>query len=219
MSPDELELFFSEFGEPFSKKKLVNEEVERYRSKLPNALLKMWSQYGFCGFKNGLLWLVNPTDYEEVMDEWVGDTSIVEEDACYVIARNGFGDLYLWGENTGYNYKINTRMGWILPRRKGKKHIDSKRIDDAFGTFLAYKEAVEMDTKDNNNKYLFDRAVKKLGPLATDEMFGFEPALVAGGECKLENIVKVNIFTHLSILAQLGERSIMGPNELARATR
>ncbi|MGK7453356.1 T6SS immunity protein Tdi1 domain-containing protein [Salmonella enterica] len=37
---------------------------------------------------------------------------------------------------------------------------------------------------DDNNNYLFDRTVKKLGALADNEMFGLEPAYILGGEIK-----------------------------------
>ncbi|ENY7559230.1 TPA: T6SS immunity protein Tdi1 domain-containing protein [Salmonella enterica] len=38
---------------------------------------------------------------------------------------------------------------------------------------------------DDNNNYLFDRMVKKLGALADNEMFGLEPAYILGGEIKI----------------------------------
>ncbi|HGJ1477818.1 TPA: T6SS immunity protein Tdi1 domain-containing protein, partial [Salmonella enterica subsp. enterica serovar Rissen] len=38
---------------------------------------------------------------------------------------------------------------------------------------------------DDNNNYLFDRTVKKLGALADNDMFGLEPAYILGGEIKI----------------------------------
>lgn len=38
---------------------------------------------------------------------------------------------------------------------------------------------------DDNNNYLFDRTVKKLGALADNEMFDLEPAYILGGEIKI----------------------------------
>lgn len=48
-----------------------------------------------------------------------------------------------------------------------------------------------------------DVALGNLGPLAPDEMYGFEPALVAGGKMRLENLRKVKLDQHLTILRQL----------------
>ncbi len=48
---------------------------------------------------------------------------------------------------------------------------------------------------DDNNNYLFDRTVKKLGALADNEMFGLEPAYIFGGEIK-----KFSLFKKLNFL-------------------
>ncbi len=56
---------------------------------------------------------------------------------------------------------------------------------------------------------LFDRAVKSLGPLAADEMYGFEPALALGGKAELESLRRVKAVEHLVLLAQLGKRQVM----------
>jgi hypothetical protein len=49
------------------------------------------------------------------------------------------------------------------------------------------------------------KALKKLGPLHPDEMYGFEPALAVGGTSKIENLVKVKMIEHLILLSQLTE--------------
>ena len=55
---------------------------------------------------------------------------------------------------------------------------------------------------------MFEQALKKLGPLAPDELYGFEPALVAGGSLRVENLEKLNMLAHLSVLRELAEPSI-----------
>jgi hypothetical protein len=67
----------------------------------------------------------------------------------------------------------------------------------------------QLEQKDHHDKPLFERALKKLGPLAADEMYGFEPTLALGGKADLKNLHKVKAVEHLVILAQLGERQIM----------
>ncbi|MNE90069.1 hypothetical protein D3C80_1875430 [compost metagenome] len=58
----------------------------------------------------------------------------------------------------------------------------------------------DFDYHDTNGKLLFERAVKKYGPLAPDEMYGFEPALVLGGSSSLENLRRLKLDPHLLIL-------------------
>ncbi len=49
---------------------------------------------------------------------------------------------------------------------------------------------------------------KKFGPLGDNEIFGFEPAIILGGELDIKYIQKVDARIHLSILAQLAEPEI-----------
>lgn len=56
---------------------------------------------------------------------------------------------------------------------------------------------------DEGGKPLFARARMLLGPLESDEMYGFEPALVAGGRMRLENLRRLKLDQHLSILRQI----------------
>ena len=71
------------------------------------------------------------------------------------------------------------------------------------------KKKKRLDQKDDLETPLFDRALKALGPLARDEMYGFEPALALGGKADLRNLRKVKAVEHLVMLAQLGELQIM----------
>ncbi|MEL7614710.1 DUF2169 domain-containing protein [Vreelandella titanicae] len=61
---------------------------------------------------------------------------------------------------------------------------------------------------DMSEKPLFTQALKKLGPLRPDEVYGFEPALVAGGEWSVNNLAKLNLDIHLTILRQMAPPEI-----------
>ena len=50
---------------------------------------------------------------------------------------------------------------------------------------------------------IFKKANKELGELKIDEVFGFFPSVLLGGEIKLENVKKVNLTTHLKLISQL----------------
>ncbi|WP_369586526.1 GAD-like domain-containing protein [Kingella oralis] len=45
--------------------------INKYRGKLPDRLLEYWQEYGFCHFADGLFWLTNPEDYEDILAEWL----------------------------------------------------------------------------------------------------------------------------------------------------
>ena len=77
------------------------EKIEKFRGKLPDKLLEYCQEYGWCGYAKGLLWTVDPGEWEDTLEDWIGDTPFMEKDAYYVIARSAFGKLVLWGTNTG----------------------------------------------------------------------------------------------------------------------
>ena len=111
------EYFLEKFGKPEKQKRCSVETLEKFKNKLPNRLLEYWQEYGFCSFKKGLFWIVNPDDYEDTLDEWLEHTDIPDNDAYHVFARSAFGDLFIWGEETGYKYKIITANGWVIEKK------------------------------------------------------------------------------------------------------
>lgn len=50
---------------------------------------------------------------------------------------------------------------------------------------------------------LFEKALRTLGPLQVDEMYGFVPALALGGPADLTHLQKVKTIEHLTFLSQL----------------
>lgn len=204
MRDEDFEVFIEEFGEATYHFSVPNEAFEKWQGKLPNQLLNYWKNEGWNAYANGLFWTVNPDDYEDLVDEWLEDSRLEEIDAFHAIARSAFGDLYLWGEKTGSSVTICCSINSIIALQKNLK----RKIDDPdfyARTFFSNQEVSRCDLKDELKSPLFDRALKKLGPLAPDEMYGFEPALVAGGKMLLENLHKVKLDQHLTILRQLAK--------------
>ena len=66
-----------------------------------------------------------------------------------------------------------------------------------------------MDLQDIDEKPLFELALKKLGPLTHNTMYGFSPLLSVTGEPRLESLKIVDALVHLELLAQLTSREIM----------
>ena len=216
-----IESFFEWMGKPFVTEPVSKETLEKFKGKLPDRLLEFWRVHGFCGFRDGLFWITNPDDYEPALEAWFGDTPVVEKDSYYVIARTAFGKLYLWGTRTGARYELmEPEMGWLYDSGdvRAERDIRDGKSDWLFSVFLALRgPPSKADSKDDNDKPLFERAVKKFGPLAADEMFAFTPALALGGENLLTNLSKVDIHIHLDLLAQMLERQMLDKRSLAKA--
>ena len=61
--------FLTKFGRPFAAKAADEAVLQKYRGILPDQLLTYWRQYGFCGFADGLFWITNPDDYEDILTD------------------------------------------------------------------------------------------------------------------------------------------------------
>jgi hypothetical protein len=189
--------FIEKIGEPIDRQEVPPSSIERYRGKLPNLLLEYWAEHGWCGYGNGIFWIVNPREYEGVIKSWIAGTRYEKHDTYHLIARSAFGDLYLWGETTGFSLKITS----ILSRCVFQKfELNSEEMDRELQSFLLSRE---VDT--NNYGDLFKPAKKKLGTLRHDEMYGFVPAFMLGGPDTLDHLEKVKAVEHLTILSQIAE--------------
>ena len=197
--------FIARWGEPTARVDVPNESLQTYRDKLPPLLLSYWREEGWSTYRNGLLWTVDPSAYEDVLDTWLEDTGIDEVDSFHVIARSAFGHLYACGERTGRSVTVScpTQAILALPRELRPKSLFDR--DLSIESFFAMREPASVDLEGDDGKPLFERARRSLGDLAPDEMYGFEPAIAAGGTMALGHLRKVQLDAHLSILRQLAD--------------
>jgi hypothetical protein len=202
MRDDDFSLFVEEFGEADHSEPVPASAIEKWVGKLPNQLLTYWHQEGWCSYARGLFWTVNPDLYEDLVGEWLADSALAQVDAFHVFARSAFGDLFLCGEKTGANVTVCCSIHAITVLAKELKAKDAERKDSAIRSFFAASFLSDFDRADLSKKPLFDRALAKLGALAVDEMYGFEPALVLGGQPMLDNLRKVKLDSHLTMLRE-----------------
>jgi hypothetical protein len=200
-------IFIDEFGEATHRIEVPTSAIEKWRGKLPDQLLEYWKEEGWCGYANGLFWIVNPDEYEDIVDEWLDGTSLEQIDAFHIIGRTAFGDLYACGERSGVNMTISYPINAIFALPKDLKPKNKEDQDWSVRSFIGIS-ANECDLKDESGIPLFERALEKLGPLKPDEVYGFEPAGVLGGKMRLENLTKLKLDVHLTILRQLASPTL-----------
>lgn len=207
MRDEDFEYFVSKFGEATNQVSVPVETIEKWRTKLPDQLLTYWQEEGWGSYANGLFWIVNPDDYEDLVDEWLEDTLLEQIDAFHVVGRTAFGNLYVCGEHSGVNMTISCPLNAIFALPKDLKPKSKEDQDWSVKSFIGLSIS-ECDLKDESGTPLFEQALAKLGPLAADEMYGFEPAIVLGGKMRLENLVKLKLDVHLTILRQLASPTL-----------
>ncbi|PAX99011.1 glutamyl-tRNA amidotransferase [Pseudoalteromonas sp. HM-SA03] len=206
---EDLDWFLEKFEEPSEKNQAPAEIIKKFEGKLPTRLLEYWSEYGFSGFGEGLFWLTNPDDFEDTLDAWLGDIGIIEQDTYYVIARSAFGELFLWGEKFGHKYLIDPSHGWIIEKEGNAEDIAVGEENDAIQFFFSAKRPTSLDIDDTSGGLLFEKCKLRLSQLKYNEMYAFEPAFFLGGQPTIDNVSKVNIFAHLSVLASFGQKEIL----------
>ncbi|RMN25284.1 hypothetical protein ALQ62_00563 [Pseudomonas coronafaciens pv. zizaniae] len=187
--------FLKDFNPTTDRQEAPQSSIDRYEKKLPAQLLEYWKEYGWCGYADGIFWTVNPQEYETILSHWLSETNLPKNDNYYVIARSAFGILYVWGQEQGYCLTISsyrTRYSSRISRFTGEK------LDAGVNAFF-----FSMSPNHNDIDGLFEPAREKLGPLKSDEMYGFVPALALGGPMELENLQKVKTIEHLTFLSQL----------------
>ncbi|VGO11004.1 hypothetical protein AMB3_4031 [plant metagenome] len=203
MRSEDFELFIEAFGEATSRRPVPAESLAAYRGKLPDALLALWREEGWCGYADGLIWTVDPADYEDVLEEWLAGTPFAELDDFHVFARSAFGSLYLCGGKTGASVSLLCSIHAIDALKRELKPKSAEQVESSVLSFFGAAEPEHFDLTDERGAPLFKRALKALGPLTHEEIYGFEPAIVAGGNLRLENLRRVADHPHLMILREL----------------
>ncbi|MEX0292991.1 GAD-like domain-containing protein [Pseudomonas putida] len=188
-------LFIEQVGGPAFRQAVPPSSIERYRGILPDTLLKLWKEHGWCGYGDGIFWTVNPQEYEGVTASFIEGSSLENRDKYHLIARGAFGDLYLFGETTGFSVKI---LPHISRYRASEYELRADDMDREVQNFFLSKEKASVDFDG-----MFKPAKKKLGKLNHNEMYGFVPALAMGGPCDIAHLEKVKAVEHLLILSEI----------------
>jgi hypothetical protein len=202
MTDEYFQYFLDDFAPQIERREVPPSSIERYRSRLPDQLLKYWDEFGWSGYADGLFWIVNPQEYESVLSEWLSGSIFEGKDKFHVVAMGGFGELYAWGEKYGFSFTIIPSESWIVPQHDFS--TPPADMDIHAQCFFMSEKRDYMDTYD-----LFDETFAQLGQLKIGEIYGFQPALALGGAVAVENLQKVSAIEHLTFLAQLEDLSIL----------
>lgn len=163
---------------------MKQELIKKYSTILPDELIEIWKKYGCGSLMDGYFRIINPDDYQELLNEtyFRGKISIP-------ILVTAFGDI------------ITLEEGEYIGLVKYKYGIFSI-ITKFFDLFLS-----NLNEDIFINKYLeipqYMEAKSRLGTSEHDECFGYVPLLGLGGSEKAENLKKVKTREHIAIISQL----------------
>lgn len=163
---------------------IKQELLQKYKTIVPDELAIIWEDYGYGRLLGGYLKVINPEDYQELLNEtyFRGNISIP-------ILTTAFGDIVTLEEGQ-YIGMVKYKNGNFLMLAKNFKRFVQNLGD---GYFLEKYFQISQYTD----------AVNKLGELEQDECFGYVPLLGLGGSEKVDNLKKVKIREHIELISQM----------------
>lgn len=198
---EDFDYFLEKFGEPHDGTPIPESVIDTYRDKLPEQLFVYWRTFGACGFYNGLLWMTNPAEYQDLLDMWLDGSPFEHRTDLSVIARTAFGEFYVWAKNKGKVISIDPNLNIIFyDQENDAETLENGREDTKLRRFWGYSKTSYFDDTDESEKPLFARALKKLGQIKSDEMYGYQHRLALGGKEDLNNldIVKLEVYHNIA---------------------
>ncbi|WP_343305769.1 T6SS immunity protein Tdi1 domain-containing protein [Chitinophaga niabensis] len=178
-----LESFYAQCGPLQSKAEIDPQSLAALKSVLPEELHSLLSQ-GKGSYMNGYLWIINPEEYKDIAEEIY--SPVEQPSICF--ARDAFGGLFVW-ENGSIVY---------LNVRHGLSTVVGRKVSVFFNNILVDWDYISDQLHLEN----YQPAKEMIGDLNADECYGYVPLLSLGGSEKPENLQKVKLREHISIIAQ-----------------
>ncbi len=181
----DFDVFFETYGQPIEAESAEESLLSPYRGVVPDALIDFWRRYGFGGYANGLLWVVNPSYLEAALREWIPQTR--KADRAIPVVRTAFGNIVYW-QRTGFTF-LDVHY---------RRRVDAgTSVEVLFGFYLVDQKSRKSVLEEPE----FKRALKSLGTLKSDEAYSFKLPLAMGGDAGVKNMQKVKLREMLALLA------------------
>jgi hypothetical protein len=172
--------------------KPAKEMLEWYTGKLPAELLDFWVKYGFGNYGDGLIKIVEPSDYMDSFYTWTGKKDF----SRLPILVTGFGDIFYYRRLSDTEEDVS-----LLNIHYRNISVCEHSLKDFFERYIIDEELSAQVLKIP----LFKEAYNKLGGLTNDEIYFFSPALVLGGGEDIKYIDKGNSSVHQRLLFESGK--------------
>lgn len=163
---------------------IPDETINKYQNRVCPEVVDMWKEYGTGSFLGGYLRIINPDDYDELIEEtyFSGKNNV----PLFVTA---FGDVITY-EKEGYIFIIEY------------KKCDFDCMIKDFSLFIRLLDDPSF-CEEYYNFILYEKAKEKFGELALDESYGFVPLLPLGGKKDVNHMDKVKTREHIELISQL----------------
>jgi len=189
----QLQTFINKFSVDQAGNTVSPETVKKYQAYLPEALLELWQNHGFGFYGNGLLQIINPELYQDVLWSWLMKDQ--PDMTRLPIAISAFGLVFYYrllsedgDEDVSFIDPHNSDIG-----------VTAWSLTDFFNDWICDDEIIEQFLE----KSALVKAQTQYGKLTDNQMYCYLPALRLGGRASDLNLDKVDAATHLDFLYQL----------------
>lgn len=161
------------------------ELIGKYAGKIPDFLLAIWEQYGFTSHGDGEVWFTNPDDFNDIIQAFFG-----KDYPFIVFARDSFGMMHA-----------------IL---KEKLYVIHPQVSHAqyMGELELFEIRINSIIRDEKGNKYHRAALKKLGPINEEQMYGYIPMLALGGDGSLKETQIVQMNEYLLLVADVATEAV-----------
>ncbi|MGX2040187.1 GAD-like domain-containing protein [Methylocaldum sp. MU1018] len=178
------ETFLKVFGPGDPYRPFEDADEGRLSGRIPGVMLEILRKEGWCSYKDQVLWLCDPDDWQPAAHAW-----FPSEPQAQVLARTAFGDLFIW----------DGEMFWFVLVHES---LAMTTVDDPDWFFSRMLTADDFAPQTHLPGRV--RAARETaGPLRWDEMYTYVPAFALGGSESSSRIERVKALEALALLASL----------------
>ena len=164
--------------------------IAKYADMSYAELTTLWQEAGLGSYCNGMLKIINPSDYQDVLNSCY----VMDYDKSFLpFMCTAFGDVFAYVKNpklNNYIVYLNIRYGTYLILPDNLAALLNKII---------FNQSFLKGWFDLENYSVMQ---EKLGTPDFDECFGYSPLLTMGGSENLENIKIVKTLPYIDINTQ-----------------
>lgn len=196
-----------EYGPPVGDGPISAAEADRYRGRVPDALIDFWLEYGRGSWRNGLYWMCDPEPLMPIIRELFRNDPEFDPELMVPYFRNAFGDIRAWHPEFKL---VSIRMNFgevsntditvdVIP---GLRPADNN-IAVASGVSAA---VFDMDGWVNaiDGTPVFDAVLARLGPITADQAYVMTPHFLLGGNGVAKDFSIGGLVEYLGFLLQIG---------------
>lgn len=200
-----LQEVLDEFGPPQGDGPISQAEAERYRGRIPDAMIEFWLNHGRGSWHNGLIWLCDPEQLRPVMETLFKNDPEIRPGEVIPYLRDAFGYIRAWHPRLKL-VSIATNLAQVSNTDITVQVIDGERpFDDDMAVAGPVYSSLAHEWGWGNvvdGTPVFDAVLARLGPIREGQVYVMTPHFLLGGDGVAEDFSIGGLVEYLGFLIQ-----------------